>query len=953
MKRLCLLFSLLLVGQTYAATHVILYSDDSGFNGDVTVTVGDTITWTVNDSSTHTVTPDTDHSLPFWHTDALIAISDLSPGENFTAVAVIPGSFPYHCHYHTGTMTGTITVNPSNVTVPLKNIIAEVEPGHGNTFLQPGKNFELTYNMESLLHHGNFVEDLDLWVNTACRFHGNTTLDPPPSTGIPTATGWIPWDWDEYIKNAIGWSACGTYNNCDFPCYINSPLFNSSVDSNVREFYAFYIDEMLDDANTTDLTNLDATYTDHSKYMLEILETPDSQVWFNSTKVDIPAPNGTTAPKVDWRLTYCTTPGDSSTAVTSILFGQRNGPTLTYSKDNNNSEYEYPVNGLGTSSDPGVHIGAELVSTDEMTMECPGNEQYVVESDSCESCPATCGGEIGIEQSDVDEYFVDVQISTTYPALKPQSATGAFNATTNAYVVEIPIYVNCSSVGTTDIADLQQDVANLLSLEGTNIIGPYGRMYVHIDIPPSFCVTEDRRRRLLSGPDPGEGEVTMSITIQTQTLAYSSSVPIEIIWTSTDVNGGYYPNSTQWNQIIYVGDSITWTNSITTGGDHKVISTDGMFPSSGIIAKLQNFTVGFPDPGVFPYHCSLHPNNMTGTITVVWPPVEENLTYWIQPQEEMCTMPPNSSHVKAWCYPTAMANMIGSTRSYIPGWSDPHENIQYPNTFNAVPCDPYLQTYPWQTEVTWVHNDPWADMMYHSTNPTLNIGHYTQTDITGTTLENGRDGIIQMYAVYGDNSSEISVTIVLPENKTDEQILEEIEVLIDSGVGCLLHIKAECMQSAEQFEHPPYESNEAAMANIVPNEDENYQSIYGNQFGHTVAVYDTAGPKAFVASGVLSERGPYGTYSHKGTHYIFPNTSQCIEAYTSVNPHYTPPSPPPPPADPPTDPPTEPPEEEEEAESDTSSGLGTVAIAGISVGGCGCFRVDIFLLAFCWYCALC
>jgi plastocyanin len=66
---------------------------------------------------------------------------------------------------------------------------------------------------------------------------------------------------------------------------------------------------------------------------------------------------------------------------------------------------------------------------------------------------------------------------------------------------------------------------------------------------------------------------------------------------------------------ILVGTTVTWTN--TTGAPHTVTSDTGGVPSSPIIqASGGTFSFTFTSPGVYQYHCSIHPF-MTGTINVV------------------------------------------------------------------------------------------------------------------------------------------------------------------------------------------------------------------------------------------------------------------------------------------------------------------------------------------------
>lgn len=65
----------------------------------LTVKVGETVTWANNDSVPHTVTSDT----RLFHT------GQISPGKTATHTFTAAGTYPYHCDFHPH-MTGTITV---------------------------------------------------------------------------------------------------------------------------------------------------------------------------------------------------------------------------------------------------------------------------------------------------------------------------------------------------------------------------------------------------------------------------------------------------------------------------------------------------------------------------------------------------------------------------------------------------------------------------------------------------------------------------------------------------------------------------------------------------------------------------------------------------------------------------------------------------------------------------
>jgi plastocyanin len=76
---------------------------------------------------------------------------------------------------------------------------------------------------------------------------------------------------------------------------------------------------------------------------------------------------------------------------------------------------------------------------------------------------------------------------------------------------------------------------------------------------------------------------------------------------------------------VNLGDTVTWTVTQSIGEPHSVTSgtpndaTTGKVFDSGI--KLKNdgdsFSWQFTAPGTYPFFCQVHPDTMTGTITVL------------------------------------------------------------------------------------------------------------------------------------------------------------------------------------------------------------------------------------------------------------------------------------------------------------------------------------------------
>jgi plastocyanin len=89
----------------------------------------------------------------------------------------------------------------------------------------------------------------------------------------------------------------------------------------------------------------------------------------------------------------------------------------------------------------------------------------------------------------------------------------------------------------------------------------------------------------------------------------SSSADITIpLGAGTPGNHGYNP----LNLTVTAGKIVTWVNKDTTV--HSVTSTTGLF-DSGNLNPGQTYSHQFSQPGVYPYHCTLH-LWMKGNITV-------------------------------------------------------------------------------------------------------------------------------------------------------------------------------------------------------------------------------------------------------------------------------------------------------------------------------------------------
>ena len=65
---------------------------------------------------------------------------------------------------------------------------------------------------------------------------------------------------------------------------------------------------------------------------------------------------------------------------------------------------------------------------------------------------------------------------------------------------------------------------------------------------------------------------------------------------------------------IMAGQKVCWVNN--SGIAHTVTSDNGGFTGGGSLPSGMTVVVTFPAAGSYPYHCSIHPATMTGTITV-------------------------------------------------------------------------------------------------------------------------------------------------------------------------------------------------------------------------------------------------------------------------------------------------------------------------------------------------
>lgn len=107
-----------------------------------------------------------------------------------------------------------------------------------------------------------------------------------------------------------------------------------------------------------------------------------------------------------------------------------------------------------------------------------------------------------------------------------------------------------------------------------------------------------------------------TVSTTTTSIPTGSSVAVSIApGASVPPNKGYTPNNI--TVVIGVNNTVTWTDNDAT--IHTVTSStvpSGATPfNSGYLNPGDTFTYTFTIPGVYAYHCQLHPW-MTGTVTV-------------------------------------------------------------------------------------------------------------------------------------------------------------------------------------------------------------------------------------------------------------------------------------------------------------------------------------------------
>jgi plastocyanin len=103
-----------------------------------------------------------------------------------------------------------------------------------------------------------------------------------------------------------------------------------------------------------------------------------------------------------------------------------------------------------------------------------------------------------------------------------------------------------------------------------------------------------------------------STTVASSSTGTGAAVSVSIVQGALNPpNRGYSPDNL--TLVMGVNNTVTWTNNDST--IHTVTANDGSF-DSGYVNPGQSFTYTFTAPGVYEYHCQLHPW-MVGYVTVL------------------------------------------------------------------------------------------------------------------------------------------------------------------------------------------------------------------------------------------------------------------------------------------------------------------------------------------------
>lgn len=117
--------------------------------------------------------------------------------------------------------------------------------------------------------------------------------------------------------------------------------------------------------------------------------------------------------------------------------------------------------------------------------------------------------------------------------------------------------------------------------------------------------------------DSADETTTTALAPATTTTAAAPTTEAPTTEAPTTTAGGGAINIANFtfnpgNITVAAGTSITWTNG--DGPSHTTTSDEEGW-DSGVLASGDSFELVFDTPGVFAYHCSIHPS-MSATVTV-------------------------------------------------------------------------------------------------------------------------------------------------------------------------------------------------------------------------------------------------------------------------------------------------------------------------------------------------
>jgi plastocyanin len=157
---------------------------------------------------------------------------------------------------------------------------------------------------------------------------------------------------------------------------------------------------------------------------------------------------------------------------------------------------------------------------------------------------------------------------------------------------------------------------------------------------------EDDNTSVMTSPPPACGTFTPTATPN------PNAVPVQIL------DFVFEPQTL----VIGMGQTVRWTNhGIST---HSSVSDTGLW-DSGYLSTDQSFEFTFPRPGIYPYHCAVHPTTMTGTIKVaVLDPTPPNgspsRTSTLTPTHTPTATPTATATATATYTPTAVFTQVST-----------------------------------------------------------------------------------------------------------------------------------------------------------------------------------------------------------------------------------------------------------------------------------------------------